>query len=108
MHTEAVTVAFRRRKRGVEAHADHVDDLCVLEHRHAGKADVRQEAANVCVDIILDQKLLGFAAGDVRFGFVVGNDDLDWPAVDAAAFIDAVDRHLQTDERGFPAKCSRA
>ena len=68
---EAVPVAFRGGQRGVEAHADHVDDFVFLKHRHAGEADVGQEAADVDVDIVFDQQLLGLAASDIGLGFVV-------------------------------------
>ena len=81
---EAVAVALGGGQRGVEAHADHVDDLVFLEHRHAGEADVGQEAADMHVDLVLDQQLLGLAAADVGLGLVVRHDRLERPAVDAA------------------------
>ena len=71
---EAVTVALGRGQRGVKAHADHVDDLVLLEHRHAGEADIGKEAANVNVDIVFDEELLGLAAADVGLRLVVGDD----------------------------------
>ena len=55
------------------------------------------------VDLVFFEHLLGLAATDVRLGLVVGHDDLDRPAVDAAVLVDAVDRHLQTDQRGLAA-----
>ena len=56
------------------------------------------------VDIVLDQQLLDLAAGDVGLGLVVGDHDLDRPAIDAAVLVDAVDRHLQADQRGLAAE----
>ena len=55
------------------------------------------------VDLVLDHQLLGLAAADVGLGFVVGDDELDRPAVDAARLVDAVDRHLDADQRGLAA-----
>ena len=106
---EAVAVALGRGQRGVEAHADHVDDLVLLEHRHAGEADVGEEAAEMDVDLVLDHQLLGLAAADVGLGFVVRDHQLDRPAVDAAGLVDAVDRHLHADQRGLAAggACAR-
>ena len=60
------------------------------------------------VDLVLDQELLGLAAADVGLGLVVGDHDLDRPAVDAAGLVDAVHRHLQADQRGLAAGCARA
>ena len=60
------------------------------------------------VDLVLDQELLGLAAADVGLGLVVGDHDLDRPAVDAAGLVDAVDRHLQADQRGLAAGGARA
>ena len=37
------------------------------------------------VDLVLVQELLDLAASDVGLGLVVGHDQLDRPAVDAAA-----------------------
>ena len=45
----------------------------------------------------IDQ-LLGLAAADIGLRFVVRDDQLDRPAVDAARFVDAVDRHLHADQ----------
>ena len=55
------------------------------------------------VDIVLLHHLLGLATRDVRLGLVVGEDDVNRTAVDAAALVDAVDRHLQADHRGLAA-----
>ena len=60
------------------------------------------------VDLVLDQQLFGLAAADVGFRFVVRDDHLKRPAVDAAGLIDAVDRHLQADHRGLAAERRRA
>ena len=60
------------------------------------------------VDLVLDQQLLGLAAADVGLRLVVGDHDLDRPAVDAARLVDAVDRHLQADQRGLAAGRARA
>ena len=100
---EGVAAALGGGQRRVEAHADHVDDLLLVEHRLAGEANVGQEAALVDVDLVLDHQLLGLAAPDVGLGLVVGDDQLDRPAVDAARLVDAVDRHLGADQRGLAA-----
>src|SRR4249920_113071 len=50
------------------------------------------------IDIVFDRELLGLAPPDIGFGFVVRDDQLDPAAVDAARFVDAVDRHLHADE----------
>jgi hypothetical protein len=100
---EAVAVALGGGQRGVEAHADHVDDLGLLEHRHAGEADVGQEAADMDVDVVLDQQFFHLAPADVGLRFVVRDHDRDRPAVDAAVLVDAVDRHLQADQGGLAA-----
>ncbi len=105
---EAVAVALGGGQRGVEAHADHVDDLVFLEHRHAGEADVGKEAADVHIDIVFDQQLLSFPAPDVGLGLIVRNHRLERPAIDAARCVDAVDRHLQSDHRGLATERSRA
>ena len=55
------------------------------------------------VDLVLDDQLLGLAAADIGLRLVVGDDQLDRPAVDAARFVDAVDRHLHADQRGLAA-----
>ena len=60
------------------------------------------------VDLVLDQQLLGLAAADVGLELVVRDHDLDRPAVDAAGLVDAVDRHLQADQRGLAAGGGRA
>src|SRR5262249_44734485 len=105
---ETITIAFGGGQRGIETYADHVDDLVLLEHRHAGETDVREEAADVSVDIVLDQQLLDLAAADIGLGLVVNSHDLDRPTVDAAVLVDAVDSHLQADQRGLAAKRARA
>ena len=88
---------------GVQAHADHVDDALLLEHRHAGQAHVGEEAALVDVDVVLDHQLLGLAPADVGLGLVVGHDQLDGTAVDASRPVDAIDRHLRADQRRLAA-----
>ena len=62
----------------------------------------------VGVDLVLDHELLGLAAADVGLRLVVGDDQLDRPAVDAARLVDAVDRHLHADQRGLAAGRRRA
>src|SRR4029079_15277506 len=84
VYPEAGAGALAGGQRGVETHADHLDDLLVLEHGHAGETDIREETADVDVDLILDQELLDLAAGDVGFRLVVGHHDFDRPAIDAA------------------------
>jgi hypothetical protein len=94
---EAYAVACRGRQRGVEAYADHVDDVGVVPHRHAGDADVGQEAADMNVDIILLHHLRGLLTGDSRRTFVVGDHQFDRTAVNTAVAVDAVHGHLQAD-----------
>ena len=53
-------------------------------------------------------QLLGLAAADVGLGLVVGDDQLDGTAVDAADLVDAVDRHLHADQGGLAAGGRRA
>ena len=103
VQAEGVAVAGAGGQRGVEAHGDHVDDLGLLPHRHAGQTDVGQEAADVDVDVVLVHHLLRLAAPDVGLGFIVDDDEFDRPAVDAAVLVDAVGRHLQSDHRGLAA-----
>ena len=100
---EGVAAAFAGGERGVETHADHVDDLVLVEHRLAGETDVGEEAALVDVDLVLHEQLLGLAASHVGFGFVVRDNEFDWPAIDAAGLVDAIDRHLRPDQRGLAA-----
>ena len=95
---EGVTVALAGGERGVEANANHVDDLVLAEHGLAGEAYVGEKPALVCVDIVLDHELLGLAASYVGLGFVIRHDELDRPAVDAAGLVDAIDRHLRADQ----------
>src|ERR1700685_3432860 len=59
-------------------------DLGVLPDRHAGDADVGQEAADMDVDIVLLHHLGGLLAGDGRRALVVGDHQLDRTAVDAS------------------------
>ena len=80
---ERVAAALRLRDRGVEAHGDHVDELVLLVHRHAGEAHVREVAAGVGVDLVLDDELLRLAPAHVGLRLVVGDEQLDRPAVDA-------------------------
>ena len=100
---EHVAAALRRRDRRVQAHADHEDRLVVLEHGHAGEADVREVAAFADVDLVIDHELLGLATADVRLRLVVGDDELDGPAVDATGFVDAVRGELRADQRRLAA-----
>src|SRR5262249_12184516 len=60
------------------------------------------------VDLVLDQQLLHLAAPNVGLGLVIRHVQLDGPAVDAAGFVDAVDRHLHADQRGLAAGGARA
>jgi len=53
------------------------------------------------VDPVFFDQLLSLAAADIRFGFVIGDDQLDRPAVDAARFVDAVDGHLDAHHGRF-------
>ena len=100
---EGVPAALAGRDRRVEADAYHVQDLVLVPHRHAGKTDVRQEAALMRVDLVLDGELLGLAPPDVGLGLVVGDDQLDGAAIDAAGLVDVVHGHLGADERGLSA-----
>ena len=105
---EAVAVAFGGRQRRVEAHPDHVDELVVLPHRHAGEADIRQKTADMRVDLVLGDHFLDRAPPDIGLRLVVGHDQLDRAAANAAHLVDAVDRHLHADERGLAAGCGVA
>src|SRR5207344_3361099 len=69
----------------------------------AGQAYVRKEASFLDIDLVLDDQLLRLATPDVRLGFVIGDDELDGTAVDAAGLVDAIDRHLRADQRGLAA-----
>src|SRR5215471_21232892 len=55
------------------------------------------------VDPVLSGELLDRPAARVGSRLIVGDDQLDGPATDAARFVDAVDRHLHPDERGLAA-----
>ena len=55
------------------------------------------------VDIVLLHHLRSLLAGNGRRAFVVGDDQLDRTAIDAAGGIDAVGRHLQADDGGLAA-----
>ena len=101
---EGIAVALAGRQRRVEAHADHVDDLVLDEDRRAGEADIRQIAADMDVDLVLGDQLLDRAASGIGLRLVVGDDQLDRPAEDAAGLVDAVDRHLQPDQRRLAAQ----
>jgi hypothetical protein len=79
-----------------------------LPHRHAGQADVRQEAALVGVDLVFDDELLGLSATHVRLGLIVGDDEFDHTAIDATRLVDPVYGHLGTDERSLATRGSRA
>src|SRR5262249_20034091 len=50
----------------------------------------------------------GLAPADVGLRLVIGDQELDRPTVDAAALVDAVDRHLDADQRGLAARGRRA
>src|SRR5262249_39097110 len=80
---------------------DHVEDLVLVPYRYAGEAHVREEATLMRVDLVLDSELLGLAPPHVGLGLVVGDDQLDGPAVDAAGLVDVVHRHLGAHERGL-------
>ena len=108
VNAEAVAIALGGGKRGVETHADHVDDLGLFPDRHAGKTDVGQETADVNVDLVLFDHLQRLAARDVGLGLVVRDHQLDRPAIDADVLVDAVARHLQADNRGLAPKRCRA
>ena len=51
------------------------------------------------VDIVLDRQFFRLASADIGLRFVIRHDQLDRPAVDAARLVDAVDRHLRSDQR---------
>ena len=106
--TERVLVAAAAGDGGVEADADHVDDLMLLPDRHAGEADIGQEPAACDVHIVVDGQLLRLAAPDIGLRFVIGDDQFDRPAVDAARSVDASHRHLRADQRGLAASGTRA
>ena len=55
------------------------------------------------VDAVLLHHLLGLLPGDGRRALVVDDIEFDRTAVDAAVFVDAIGRHLQTDDRGLAA-----
>ena len=55
------------------------------------------------VDIVLLHHLRGLLPRDGRRALVVGDDQLDRTAVDAAGGVDAVGRHLQADHGGLAA-----
>src|SRR6266446_1562998 len=105
---EGVAIAFARRQRGVEAHADHVDDPGFFPDRHAREAYVGEEAADLHVDLVLDHQLLCLAAADIGLGLIVGDQELNRAAVDAAGIINAVRGHLHADQRGLAAHGPRA
>src|SRR5262249_6309278 len=90
-------------QRGVETDADHVDDLGLFPNRHASKTDVGQKAADMHVDIAFLHHLGGLLPRYRRRAFVVDNDQFDRAAVNAAGTVDAVDRHLQSDNYGLAA-----
>ena len=60
------------------------------------------------VDAVLVHHFLRLAAPDVGLGFVVDDDKLDRPPVDAAVLVDAVRGHLQADHSGLAAGGARA
>src|SRR6516164_9494078 len=103
VHAETNAVALGGGQRRVEADADHVDDLGLFPNRHARETDVGQEAADVDVDITFLHHLCGLLPRYRWRTFIVDNDQFDWAAIDAARIIDAVDRHLQSDNGGLAA-----
>jgi hypothetical protein len=56
---ERVAVAFGGGQRRVEAHPDHVDELVVLPDRHASQANIGQKAADMGIDVVLDDHFPG-------------------------------------------------
>src|SRR5258708_5983271 len=100
---EAVAIAFAGGQRGVEAHTDHVDDLGVFPDRHARKAYVGEEAADLHVNLVLDDELFRLTAANIGLRLIVSDQELNRPAVDDAGFIDSVRGHLHADERGLAA-----
>ena len=54
------------------------------------------------VYIVLDH-LRGLLPGNGRRALVIHNIKLEWTAIDAAVFVDAVGRHLQSDDCGLAA-----
>src|SRR5262249_61298243 len=94
VNSEAVAVALGGSQRGVEAHADHVDDLGLFPDRHARETDVGQEAAAMSVDLIFVYQLAGLAASDIRFGFIIRDDQLNRPAIHPASLVYAIHGHL--------------
>jgi hypothetical protein len=105
---EAVAVTLCRGQRGVEAHADHVDNLGLLPNRHAGQADVGEEAADMGINLVLVHQLAGLAASDIGLGFIIRDDQFDRPAVYAASLVDAVHGHLHANQSRLPAGGARA
>ena len=77
--------------------------LCSSNTGMQARQMLERKPPTMGVDLVLDHQLLGLAAADVGLGFVVGDDQLDRPAVDAARLVDAVDRHLHADQRGLAA-----
>ena len=55
------------------------------------------------IDLVFIDQLAGLATTDIGFGFIVGDDQFDRTAVDAAHAVDAIDRHLHADQRGLAA-----
>ena len=101
---ENVPTALARGDCRVEADTDHPDRLLLLEHGHAGDADVREIPAFADVDLVLDQELLGLAPAHVRLRLVVGDHELDRPAIDPAGLVDPIGGQLRADQRGLAAR----
>ncbi len=60
-----------------------------------------RDSADVGVDLVFVEQFLGFPAADIGLRLVVFGDQLNLAAEDAARFVDPVDGHLQSDERGL-------
>src|SRR6266850_7046350 len=100
---EDVPAALAGSDRGVQADTDHPDRLVLLEDRHARQADVGEVSTLGDVDLVLEHELLGLATAHVGLRLVVGDDQLDGPAIDATRMIDTLDGHLGADQRGLAA-----
>ena len=77
--------------------------LCSSQTGMQARQTLDRKPPTCDVDLVLDGQLLRLAAPDIGLRFVVGDDQLDRPAVDAARLVDPVNRHLHTDQRGLAA-----